>query len=354
MLLSPPAVDRGLPGSVFQRKAGPAMPGNAGPGHSQNHTGLPDSLKSGVEAISGMSLDDVRVHYNSARPAQLRAFAYTQGTQIHVGPGQERHLPHEAWHVVQQKQGRVAPTLQKKGMQINDNQGLEHEADVMGARATDARRVQAIQPDPGFVSSSNVVQMSRTKVKIGKGPAWYWTSNLQINWGDYVVPVHPCHKRQVGRDDLLGGWTVIDSAGTYRQSGVYGPYSPTTGKNKSGHVERKFFRKMQDSLVAEMEDDDTYNDDALAVVEINQWYTPCSGTQGCTNFLNDQVKYLNTLYNEVSACGRFQAQQLYESGLSEMHPKHPKLKPEHKKDLKSDEMDIEGGEVVHKNVKPLY
>lgn len=35
---------------------------------------------------------------------------YSQGTDIHIGPGQEKHLPHEAWHVVQQKQGRVKPT----------------------------------------------------------------------------------------------------------------------------------------------------------------------------------------------------------------------------------------------------
>jgi hypothetical protein len=81
-------------------------------------------------------MDDVRVHYNSSKPAQLQALAYTQGTEIHVGPGQERHLPHEAWHVVQQKQGRVMPTMQAKGVVINDDGGLEREADLMGKKAT--------------------------------------------------------------------------------------------------------------------------------------------------------------------------------------------------------------------------
>lgn len=104
-------------------------------GGSANNTGLPDSLKSGVESLSGFAMDDVRVHYNSAQPAQLQAHAYAQGTDIHVGPGQERHLPHEAWHVVQQKQGRVAATMQAKGVSINDDRGLEAEADAMGARA---------------------------------------------------------------------------------------------------------------------------------------------------------------------------------------------------------------------------
>jgi Domain of unknown function (DUF4157) len=97
-----------------------------------NQTGLPDNLKAGVENLSGYSLDDVKVHYNSPKPAQLQALAYTQGTEIHVAPGQEKHLPHEAWHVVQQMQRRVKPTMQMKGLQINDDEGLEREADVMG------------------------------------------------------------------------------------------------------------------------------------------------------------------------------------------------------------------------------
>lgn len=107
----------------------------------RNSTGLPDQLKEGVEAMSGVSLNSVRVHYNSSQPAQLNALAYAQGSDIHVAPGQERHLPHEAWHVVQQAQGRVRPTMQmklgqlKSSVPVNDDVGLEREADVMGARA---------------------------------------------------------------------------------------------------------------------------------------------------------------------------------------------------------------------------
>lgn len=103
---------------------------------TENKTGLPDQLKSGVENLSGYSLDDVNVHYNSSKPSQLQAHAYAQGSDIHVAPGQEQHLPHEAWHVVQQKQGRVKATRQLKGaVNINDDAGLENEADVMGAKA---------------------------------------------------------------------------------------------------------------------------------------------------------------------------------------------------------------------------
>ena len=101
-----------------------------------NNTGLPDNLKSGIENLSGMSMDHVKVHYNSSQPAQLNALAYAQGSDIHVAPGQEKHLPHEAWHVVQQAQGRVKPTVQMKGdVPVNDDVVLETEADVMGAKA---------------------------------------------------------------------------------------------------------------------------------------------------------------------------------------------------------------------------
>ncbi|HKR03909.1 MAG TPA: DUF4157 domain-containing protein [Bacteroidia bacterium] len=101
-----------------------------------NKTGLPDQIKTGVEDLSGYAMDDVKVHYNSAEPAQLNALAYARGSDIHLAPGQEKHLPHEAWHVVQQKQGRVQATMQMKhNVQVNDDPVLEREADVKGNQA---------------------------------------------------------------------------------------------------------------------------------------------------------------------------------------------------------------------------
>jgi Tfp pilus assembly protein FimT len=115
-----------------------------------NNTGLPDNLKSGIENLGGYDMSDVKVHYNSAKPAQLQALAYAQGSDIHVGPGQEKHLPHEAWHVVQQKQGRVQATTQMKGnVQVNDDKGLEQEADVMGAKSDGIQLNNSQSHNPG-------------------------------------------------------------------------------------------------------------------------------------------------------------------------------------------------------------
>ncbi|VAW70025.1 hypothetical protein MNBD_GAMMA10-1042, partial [hydrothermal vent metagenome] len=102
----------------------------------ENNTGLPDKLKSGMENLSGYSLDHVKVHYNSSKPAAVQAHAYAQGSNIHLGSGQEKHLPHELGHVVQQMQGRVKPTTTVAGVSVNDNAGLENEATVMGSRAS--------------------------------------------------------------------------------------------------------------------------------------------------------------------------------------------------------------------------
>lgn len=110
------------------------------PEPQENKTGLPDALKAGIENLSGIAMDDVKVHYNSYKPSQLEALAYTQGTDIHLAPSQEKHLPHEAWHVVQQKQGRVQPMLQMKGVSINNNLCLEREADIMGEKAANSNQ----------------------------------------------------------------------------------------------------------------------------------------------------------------------------------------------------------------------
>ena len=137
---------------VVQKKTDAArrQPGSGDMG-KVNRTGLPDRIKTGMEHLSGLSMDDVRVHYNSPKPHQVHAHAYTQGSEIYMAPGQERHLPHEAWHVVQQKQGRVKPTQMLKSanekVSINADQRLEREADTMARRVNHSNeQVRAANP----------------------------------------------------------------------------------------------------------------------------------------------------------------------------------------------------------------
>ncbi len=112
-------------------------------------TGIPKAVQAKFEAASGLSFEDVRVHYNSSRPAQLGAYAYTQGSQVYIGPGQERHLEHELGHVVQQKRGLVRVDGYINGIPVNRDPRLEQAADV-----------GAGQPAQGvFKSGGGTVQM---------------------------------------------------------------------------------------------------------------------------------------------------------------------------------------------------
>jgi hypothetical protein len=165
------------------------------PRRARSESRLAAPLRAGIERLSGIAMDDVKVHYNSPAPARLSALAYTQGSDIHVAPGQEEHLPHEAWHVVQQKQGRVAPTVQSRGVSLNDDASLEREADVMGARAarhaaagsaaarpvTSARApLQLRATGPGGVVQRVVAPAAREAIKAGAKEIAARKTKLQI------------------------------------------------------------------------------------------------------------------------------------------------------------------------------
>jgi len=108
-----------------------------------NQTGIPDNTLTRMESSLNADFSDVRLHTNSPQASEVNALAYTQGNDIHFAPGQysptstqsQQILGHELTHVVQQRQGRVKPTMQLKGLPINDDNSLEREADILGARA---------------------------------------------------------------------------------------------------------------------------------------------------------------------------------------------------------------------------
>ncbi len=142
-----------------------------------NKTGIPAQLKAGLEALSNIDLSDVQVHHNSNKPKQVGALAYTQGNNIHIAQGQEEHLPHEGWHAVQQKQGRVQPNLQMKtGVAVNDDAELEKEADIMGERAAtlqrygaDRQRNESVHGREREIQSGNAIQLKKADDKPGNG-----------------------------------------------------------------------------------------------------------------------------------------------------------------------------------------
>lgn len=139
----------------------PPAPGRRAISRDAQSSGMPDGLRTRAESLSGVSLRHVRVHRHSRRPEEFDAVACTDGEHIHLGPGQDGHLGHEAWHVVQQLQGRVKATGRVGDLKVNDDDAMEREADIMG------RRVMAAAA-PGFATATSRTVAANTRV--GRAP----------------------------------------------------------------------------------------------------------------------------------------------------------------------------------------
>ena len=186
--LSPP--DYGI--DFIRAGAIPAAPiqRQAEAGAASGRTGLPGGLKAGIEALSGFDMSDVRVSFNSDKPARYRALAYAQGSDIHLGPGQERHLAHEAWHVVQQRQGRVKPTMQMAGAGVNDDAALEAEADAMGREAMQRQSAPAARPARRAAGSGAIQRRVGLEIEIAV-PSDDLTALQITGLQNYVTGIHP-------------------------------------------------------------------------------------------------------------------------------------------------------------------
>jgi hypothetical protein len=139
-----------------------------------------DRRTSGTEQQSGAQVDarpgvdagadtDVRPANGSSKAAsllQLRA-ALDQSPAVKSQIALQRALDQRAAGgkaPQKKKPGREKPALQMKGIAINDDTGLEHEATVMGARAHGGsleRRIASIASPAGFSPSSSKSVLQR-------------------------------------------------------------------------------------------------------------------------------------------------------------------------------------------------
>jgi len=129
---------------------------------------LPKQLETGVEQLSGLDMENVKVNFNSLKPSELGAAAYAQGSDIHLGPEQEKHLPLEAWHVVKQKKGTIKSTGTINGTSINEEGNLENEADQVGIKAQGLGNNTAliIQKVSLNVKDKRIIQKQEPETKV--------------------------------------------------------------------------------------------------------------------------------------------------------------------------------------------
>jgi hypothetical protein len=133
---------------------------------------LPADLQAGLQQLSGEDVSSVNVFYDSPEPARYQAHAVTQGRDIHVAPGREGDVPHEAWHAVQQLQDRVKPTFDMGGVPVNDSPTLENEADRMGARALRAGRSAVSQAPAQRRAAAGAPLQRRAPAQFFLTPLW--------------------------------------------------------------------------------------------------------------------------------------------------------------------------------------
>lgn len=124
---------------------------------------MPHLVQRKMESSFGEDFSDVNIHANSSQSKDLNAHAFAKGNDIHFATGMynpesqkgQELLGHELTHVVQQRQGRVQPTAQKKGVGINDDAGLEKEADEMGEKAAKGETTSVQNGAPFSIQKSD-------------------------------------------------------------------------------------------------------------------------------------------------------------------------------------------------------
>jgi hypothetical protein len=135
-----------LQATIQRRGQGEVREGGAGPTVGGGEP-LPDATRAKMEHSFGADFADVRVHHGD-HAGNVGAEAYAEGSNLHFAPGRyapgsqagDELIGHELTHVVQQRAGRVAAPAQHKGG-VNDDPGLEAEADAMGAKAAAGHKV---------------------------------------------------------------------------------------------------------------------------------------------------------------------------------------------------------------------
>ncbi len=111
---------------------------------------MPAKVQSKMENSLEEDFSNVTIHKNSESATAMGAQAYAQGNNVHFAPGKynpettkgQELLGHELTHVKQQRAGKVKPTKQTERFALNDDQGLENEAEKMGAQAAKGETTQ--------------------------------------------------------------------------------------------------------------------------------------------------------------------------------------------------------------------
>lgn len=136
---------------------------------------LDDATRGDMEARLGADFSDVRIHNDSAArasAAEVGARAYTSGSHVVIGDGgADKHtLAHELTHVIQQRSGPVAGTVNGAGLKVSDpSDRFEREAEANATRvmrsagpeaAAPVQRARASAPASGVAAVQRAAELN--------------------------------------------------------------------------------------------------------------------------------------------------------------------------------------------------
>jgi hypothetical protein len=182
-------------------------------------------MKEHFENLSNFSFDDVRMHYNSDKPAQLNALAYTQGNKMFVEPGEKKYLG----YLAQQKQDQVESTMRMQWVSVNCDVSFEKEANMMGKEDVQKMKFNSRSQFNSLFQTHPVVQrIGQDKIES------YYYRKLGIQ------------DKMESFGGLCGGWTSIFIKDPSTAVKMWNKMKEDviTGKSKPTHDNKNFFRRV--------------------------------------------------------------------------------------------------------------
>lgn len=253
------AYDKSSASLPVQRKEGSSEKKKSKPfqlKESSSTNTLPEDVQDKMENSFQADFSNVKIHQNSQSANDQNALAYTQGNDVHFAPGQfkpgtqsgQELIGHELSHVVQQRKGRVKPTTEANGMQINDDRALEKEADDQGRMAAQGRS-----------ASSNVSQQEEktntSQLKSVNGPIQTKVVEI-VNYEKLADQIHK----------------AIDGPGTDEEA-VYSALSSLKNqKKKIAALKQKYNEKFGTTLLEDIQGDFSGDelDYALSLLQVKK------------------------------------------------------------------------------------
>ncbi|MGB1206180.1 MAG: eCIS core domain-containing protein [Chitinophagales bacterium] len=230
---------------------------------SSTSNGLPTEVQMKMENSLGADFSNVNIHKDSKSATDVGALAYAQGNDVHFAPGQfkpntqagQELIGHELTHVVQQREGRVKPTTQAKGLPVNDDKSLEKEADDMGKMAAQGKFESALISNKTN-NQNKVIGQRKVAAAIQKK-----TVDI-VNYDKLADKIYK----------------AIDGLGTDEEA-VYSALSALKNeKSKIDALKAKYKQKYSNSLIQDIQDDFSGDELAHALNLLKATTTPKAGT----------------------------------------------------------------------------